>query len=157
MCNVVLMLRFADCVPILLHDPVRGVVGLAHAGWRGTVSGMSQAVVRTMVDQMGCCPKDIRAGVGPSIGPCCYEVGEDVAEAALDAFPDADGILKPKANGRWYLDLWAANRRQLASAGVVKVKVARICTACHTDEWFSHRAEQGKTGRLGALIGLSGG
>ena len=152
--NAVLMLRFADCVPILLYDPVRAVVGLAHAGWRGTMSGMSQAVVQTMVDEMGCRPEHIQAGVGPSIGPCCYEVGEDVAEAASSAFPGAKDVLQPKPNGRWHLDLWAANRRQLTGAGVRSIEVAGICTACHTDEWFSHRAEQGKTGRLGALIGL---
>lgn len=155
--NVVLMLRFADCVPILLYDPVRSVVGLAHAGWRGTVSGIADAVVQTMVHEMGCRLENIRAGIGPSIGPCCYEVGEDVAEAASSAFSDVDVLLESRPNGRWHLDLWAANRRQLAEAGVRSIEVAGICTACRTDEWFSHRAEQGKTGRLGAVIGLPGG
>jgi YfiH family protein len=152
--GVVLMLRFADCVPILLFDPIRRVVGLAHAGWRGTVAGMAGLAVQAMVNDMGCRPADILAGVGPSIGPCCYEVGQDVADAAFRAFPGADGLLAPCGNGRWHLDLWAANRHQLADAGVQDVQVAGICTACHTDEWFSHRAERGKTGRLGALIGL---
>ena len=155
--NVALMLRFADCVPILLCDPVRSVVGLAHAGWRGTVAGMAGAVVQAMVHEMGCRPEDIRAGIGPSIGPCCYEVGEEVAEAASSALAGASGLLESKPNGRWHLDLWAANRRQLAEAGVCSIEVAGICTACRTDEWFSHRAERGKTGRLGAVIGLSDG
>ena len=155
--NVALMLRFADCVPILLCDPVRSVVGLAHAGWRGTVAGMAGAAVQAMVHEMGCRPEDIRAGIGPSIGPCCYEVGEEVAEAASSALAGASGLLESKPNGRWHLDLWAANRRQLAEAGVCSIEVAGICTACRTDEWFSHRAERGKTGRLGAVIGLSDG
>jgi YfiH family protein len=152
--GVVLMLRFADCVPILLYDPVRRAAGLAHAGWRGTVSGMAGAAVRTMVEALGCRPRNILAGIGPSIGPCCYEVGADVTEAMSSAFPDIDGLFEPKDQGHGHLDLWAANRWQLAAAGVRNVEVAGICTACRTDEWFSHRAERGKTGRLGALIGL---
>ncbi len=152
--GVALMLRFADCVPILFYDPVRRVVGLAHAGWRGTVAGMAEATVRTMVNELGCRASDIRAGVGPSIGPCCYEVGDDVTEVVSRAFPDPTGLLEPKPNGRWYLDLWAANRRQLVDAGVRSIELASVCTACYTQEWFSHRAERGKTGRLGALIGL---
>lgn len=152
--DVVLMLRFADCVPVLFRDPIRRVVGLAHAGWRGTVGGMAGAAVQAMVDEFGCDPADILAGVGPSIGPCCYEVGPEVAEAVSSAFPDVAGLLEPRANGRWHLDLWAVNRRQLAAAGVQSIEVAGMCTACRTDEWFSHRAEQGKTGRLGALISL---
>jgi YfiH family protein len=152
--GVVLMLRFADCVPVLLFDPIQGVVGLAHAGWRGTVAGMARSAVQAMVNDLGCLPADILAGVGPSIGPCCYEVGREVVDATRRAFADVDGLLMPRANGRWHLDLWAANRRQLADAGVQHIEVAGICTACHTDEWFSHRAERGKTGRMGALIGL---
>jgi YfiH family protein len=152
--GVMLMLRFADCVPILLYDPVRRAAGLAHAGWRGTVANMAGAAVQTMVDELGCCSENLMAGIGPSIGPCCYEVGADVAEAASSAFPGADDLLEPRSNGRWHLDLWAVNRRQLTAAGVQRVEVAGVCTACRTDEWFSHRAERGRTGRLGALIGL---
>jgi hypothetical protein len=152
--GVTLMLRFADCVPILFYEPVQCVVGLAHAGWRGTVAGIAEATVRTMVDALGCCASDIRAGIGPSIGPCCYEIGDDVAAVVSRAFPDSTGLLERNSSGRWYFDLWAANRRQLLAAGVRIVELALICTACHTQEWFSHRAERGKTGRLGALIGL---
>jgi YfiH family protein len=152
--GVALMLRFADCVPILLYDPVRGAAGLAHAGWRGTASGMAGAAVQTMVEALGCRPSDLLAGIGPSIGPCCYEVDADVMEAVSSALPNADSLLEPRPNGRWHLDLWAANRWQLAAAGVQSIEVAGICTACRTDEWFSHRAERGRTGRLGALIGL---
>ena len=152
--GVYLMLRFADCVPVLFHDPVRRVVGLAHAGWRGTVACIARATVGWMVEAFGCRPADIRAGIGPSIGPCCYEVGDEVVGAAREAFPDAPYLLERQANGRWHFDLWAANRYQLATEGVKEMQVSGLCTSCRTDEWFSHRAEQGRTGRLGAVIGL---
>ena len=152
--GVLLMLRFADCVPILFCDPLRRVAGLAHAGWRGTVAGVARATVQAMESTFGCHPSDILAGIGPAIGPCCYAVGEDVVQAVHQAFPDASRLLRSQANGRWHLDLWAANRDQLTRAGVRQVEVAGVCTACHTEEWFSYRAERGKTGRWGALIGL---
>ena len=153
--GVVLMLRFADCTPIWLYDPIRRVVGLAHAGWRGTVAGTVRAAVEAMQSAFGSDPSDVLAGLGPSIGPCCYEVGADVAQGVREAFPRvAAQLLAPRANGKWHLDLWASNRHHLERAGVGHVEVAGMCTACHTDEWFSHRAEQGRTGRIGALIGL---
>jgi YfiH family protein len=152
--GVYLMLRFADCVPILFYDPVRRAVGLAHAGWRGTVARIARATVQRMVEAFGCRPADIRAGIGASIGPCCYEVGDEVVGAARAAFPDAPHLVEPQASGRWHFDLWAANRYQLAQAGLTCVEASGLCTACRTDEWFSHRAEKGRTGRLGAVIGL---
>jgi YfiH family protein len=152
--GVFLMLRFADCVPVMLFDPVQGAVGLVHAGWRGTVAGIARAAVLDMQTAFACRPADILAGIGPSIGPCCYEVGEDVAGVVQRAFPDFGDLLQARSSGRWHLDLWEANRRQLAQVGVCSVQVAEMCTACHTKEWFSHRAERGKTGRWGALIGL---
>jgi YfiH family protein len=153
--GVVLMLRFADCAPIWLYDPTRRAVGLAHAGWRGTVAGTAQAAVEAMQSAFGSDPSDILAGLGPAIGPCCYEVGGDVAQEVREAFPGvAAQFLAPRPNEKWHLDLWASNRHRLERAGVGQVEVAGICTACHTDEWYSHRAERGKTGRIGALIGL---
>ena len=157
--NVPLMLRFADCVPLFLYDPVMRAVGLAHAGWRGTVAGVGRATVEAMAESFGSRPGDLVAGVGPAIGVCCYEVGEDVAREVREAFPQDHppnevGLLARGPSGRWHLDLWAANRRQLEAAGVRQVEVAGTCTACHTEEWFSHRAENGRTGRWGAVIGL---
>jgi len=152
--GVYLMLRFADCVPLLFYDPACAVVGLAHAGWRGTVAQIGRATVETMTAAFGCKPGDIVAGIGPSIGPCCYEVGEDVAQAVWRAFPGEDGVLEPRPNGRWHFDLWTANQLQLEGAGVGTVQIAGVCTACQTDEWYSHRAERGRTGRWAALIGM---
>ncbi len=165
--GVYLSMRFADCAPILLHDPVRRVVGLAHAGWRGTVKNVAGAVVRTMVTDLGCSPASITAVIAPAIGPCCYRVGEEVIRAIRAAFtrqpvrpvqegsPDDDSLpLFSRHNGRYaYFDLWEANRQQLMAAGVGQTVVARLCTACHTDRFFSHRAEQGRTGRFGVIIG----
>jgi YfiH family protein len=154
--DVYLMLRFADCVPVLFYDPVRGTVGLAHAGWRGTVAGIARATAQRMVESFGGRPSDILVGIGPSIGPCCYEVGENVLEAAREAFPRAPQLVHRQENGSWHFDLWAANRYQLEQVGVTKVEVSGLCTAGRTDEWFSHRVERGRTGRLGAVMGLRG-
>lgn len=152
--EVTLYMRFADCVPILLHDPVKKVVGLAHAGWLGTVRGAASAAVRGMRERYGSEPRDIQAAIGPSIGVDHYEVGQDVIEQLEHVFGSEAQALIDERNHRTYLDLWAANRLQLQQAGVSQIEVAGICTACHLDDWYSHRAEKGKTGRFGALIAL---
>lgn len=146
-----LMQRFADCVPILLWHPVGRVVSVAHAGWRGTALGVAGRAVAAVAD-LGGEPAGLRAGIGPSIGPCCFEVGEDV----VDAFPDADGAHAPGPRGRPHLDLWELNRRQLVAAGVPaeNIEVAGLCTRCHPDVYFSHRALGYPAGRFGAAIGL---
>jgi YfiH family protein len=183
--GVFLSMRFADCAPILLHDPVRGAVGLAHAGWRGTVKNVAGAAVHTMVRELGCFPENITAVIGPAIGPCCYEVGEDVIQAVQMSFASGAGLegipgppspklggavqmsfasgtglegdvgrLFNRYNGRHaYFDLWEANRQQLIAAGVGRIVTSGICTACRTDQFFSHRAERGRTGRFGVVIG----
>lgn len=152
--EVTLFMRFADCVPVLLYDPVQAVVGMVHAGWLGTVRGASRAAVEAMVAEYGCRPADILAAIGPSIGVDHYEVGADVLAQVGVAFGAAETQLVQSRDGRTYLDLWAANRVQLRTAGIEQIEVSGICTACHTDDWFSHRAEKGKTGRFGALIAL---
>jgi YfiH family protein len=150
-----LSMRFADCVPILFYDPVQGAIGMAHAGWRGTVRGVASNTVRAMVEAFGCRPQHIQAGIGPSIGPECYQVGEEVVTAVQTYFGTLDGVVRrDPADGTAYLDLWAANRLDLERAGVEQIEVAAICTASHTDEFFSHRAEQGRTGRFGAVMTL---
>jgi YfiH family protein len=157
--GVYLSMRFADCAPILLHDPVRRAVGLAHAGWRGTLKNVAGSTVKTMVSELGCSADNIMAVVGPAIGPCCYQVGEDVIRAAEAVFPSGSvsgtgaSLFNRRNGGRAYFDLWEANRQQLKAAGVGRVAIAGLCTACHTDQFFSHRAERGKTGRFGVVIG----
>jgi YfiH family protein len=152
--GVTVMMRFADCVPIFLHDPVRKIVGIAHAGWIGTVKGTARYAVEAMQEHFGSMLKDIRAGIGPSIGPDHYEVGAKVAEQVRQAFWEDATQLLPEDGKRVKFDLWAANKLILEKAGVNQVEVANVCTACHTDDWYSHRAEKGHTGRFGAIIAL---
>jgi len=153
--DVALVMRYADCTPLMYHDPVQGVVGAAHAGWRGTVTGAASSVVHTMVDAYGCKPRDIQVGIGPSIGPDRYQVGEEVVQAVVDYYGTTDSLIRrDPADGTAYLDLWAANTLDLQRAGVEQIEVAGICTATRTDEFYSHRAEKGRTGRFGTVIAL---
>ena len=154
--GVPLMLRFADCVPLLLYDPVHRAIGLAHAGWRGTVEGLARKVVLAMAEAFGSRPRDLVVGLGPAIGPCCYSVGEEVARAVRAALPDGGSLLRCQGDGTLHFDLWEANRWELAEQGVEQIEVAGLCTACHVDEFFSHRAERGETGRFGVILGLRG-
>lgn len=150
-----LAMRFADCTPLLFYDPFQGVIGIAHAGWRGTVQGVASNTVRTMAQAYGCSPANIQVGIGPSIGPNRYQVGEEVVAAVLARFGTTDGLIRrDPADGSAYLNLWEANRLDVQRAGVEQVEVAGICTAEHTDEFFSHRAEKGRTGRFGAVLSL---
>lgn len=151
--GVALLFRFADCVPILLFDPVRRAVGLAHAGWRGLGQGVVAAAVAALVRQVGSLPGDLWAGLGPAIGPCCYEVGPEVAATVLRACPEGARVVHER-DGALQLDLPGAVRAQLLAAGVGRVEMAGICTACRNDEWFSHRAEHGRTGRFGVVAML---
>lgn len=150
--GVPLMMRFGDCAPVLLFDPVQRAIGMAHAGWRGVVAGVVEASIGTMAKRLGSDPARIWAGIGPTIGPCCYEVGTDVArkmEAAC--LPGTDVI--HRVDGRLHADLPAAVKAQLHAAGVERIEDASLCTACRVDEFFSHRAENGHTGRFGVVIG----
>lgn len=152
--RVTLFMRFGDCVPILLFDPVRKVVGLAHAGWIGTVNGMAGAVVDRMRQAFSSDPQNLLAVIGPSIGAHHYEVGPEVVDHVRAFFScEADDLL-PKEDERVHFDLWAANRLLLEKAGVHQIEVAGLCTACNPGDWYSHRGEGGITGRFGALIAL---
>jgi hypothetical protein len=150
-----LTMRFADCVPILFHDPVRRAVGICHAGWRGTVRQVATNTLRAMQDAYGTTPGDVHVGIGPSIGPAHYQVGAEVVQAVKDAFGTTDGLVRLALDGSAYLDLWVTNRLALERAGVRDIQVAGICTATRTDEFYSHRAEKGKTGRFCAVIALA--
>lgn len=157
--DLVLWTSYADCVPLLFYDPVAQAVGAAHAGWKGTVDNIAGAVVETMRAAFGSDPADLIAVIGPSIGPCCYEVAEPVIGAASDAFGAAAAseiLLRPPGNERPHFDLWAANVHWLEQAGVHDHNIVRtrICTACNVDRFFSHRRENGQTGRGAGVIGL---
>ncbi len=152
--GVRLFMRFADCVPVLLYDPARRVVGLVHAGWMGTVKKIARAAVETMRARYRSDPGDILAAIGPSIGPDHYTIGPDVEAQVRSAFGLAAKDLLRKPESEVKFDLWAANWMILEEAGVRQVEGSGLCTACHVEDWFSHRAEHGKTGRFGVMIGL---
>ncbi len=153
--GVSLFMRFADCVPIFLYDPIRRVVGLVHAGWAGTVNKIARETIHTMKTRYGCQPKHIIAAIGPSTGPDHYTIGPDVEIQVQAAFGEGSKSLLQKNDHAVQFDLWTANRMILEEAGICQIEIARICTACHLDDWYSHRGERGKTGRFGALIGLN--
>jgi YfiH family protein len=152
--QVTLFMRFADCTPILLHDSQKQVVGIVHSGWLGTVRGAARSAVDAMQERYHTNPADILAAIGPAIGPDHYEIGEDVISQVKESFgEDAESLLE-KHGESIHFNLWKANRLLLERSGVPQIETAGICTACNTEDWFSHRAEKGKTGRFGALIAL---
>ncbi len=153
--GVLLMLKFADCVPVILWDPVLRVVGLIHAGWRGTVLGTPAAALELMSERYGTHPSDVLAGIGPSIGPCCYQVGTEVVAAAGREFGGANVLLQDPS-GDFRFDLWSANAETLMRAGVAaeNIETAGLCTRCRPDLFFSHRASGGLTGRFAAVAGF---
>lgn len=152
--NVTLFMRFADCVPILLYDPVKKVIGIAHAGWQGTCQKIAAAAVEKMNERYGSSTSDILAGIGPSICQSCYEVGSEVHGRYKEKFGgDAEAFFH-REESRLYLDLWQANQFVLRKAGVGAIEVAGICTACNLEDWYSHRAEGGVTGRFGVLMAI---
>ena len=153
--DVTLFMRFADCVPIVLFDPIKRVIGLVHSGWVGTVKKISAAAIKKMETEYQCRPENILAGIGPSIGPDHYEIGADVVEKVSETFgPDAKEVLINR-DERKFLDLWTLNQLILTQAGVKSIELARISTAGDLDRWYSHRWEHGKTGRFAALITLA--
>lgn len=155
--DVTLVMRFGDCVPVMVVDPVKRVIAAYHAGWPGTVKKIGKNVIRTMTAIYGSDPEDLVAAIGPSIGPCHFEVQEDVASQLRTAYADeADLIERRDSEGRIFFDLWEANRITLEKCGVGTVDIAKVCTVCHRDDWFSHRGDAGKTGRFGILLSLKG-
>lgn len=150
--GLALFMRFADCTPVLLVDPTRRAVALAHAGWRGTLAGAAARAVQALGETFGSRPEDLRAAIGPAIGPCCYAVGPAVLDPARALYGDDPALIIPYGQVT-HFNLWEANRRQLAAAGVCAIEVAGVCTACHHDTYFSHRADHGRTGRCGVFIG----
>lgn len=151
--GICLVTQAADCVPILFYDPITNAIGAAHAGWKGTVAKIPAEVVKSMIDEFGANPNDLLVGIGPSIGSCCYEVGEEVVSMVNETFGSIDGlILKNEKFIKPVFDLWEANRRTLVEVGVKseKIEIAGICTKCNNHLFFSARA--GDLGRFGAGI-----
>lgn len=148
--DVPLLLFYADCVPVLLADPVTGAIGLAHAGWRGTAAQIAKKTVRAMIEAFGVNPDNLLAAIGPSIGSCCYEV-DDVVR---DRMPGYEACFAGKCDGKYLLDLWQVNRQQLLEAGIIpsNISTAGVCTNHNPELFFSYRYENGKTGRMGVCL-----
>ena len=152
--EVTLIMRFADCVPLLFHDPIKKVVGIVHAGWQGTLLRIGAEAVNAIEDRYGSLAADLRVGLGPSICGKCYQVGEEVRQQFLKAWGDeADQFFAVQDNGL-NLDLWGANEWVLRQAGVKHIENSGYCTAENLDAWYSYRKERGITGRFAVVIAL---
>lgn len=138
--GITLTTKHADCVPLYAYDPLEGVIGLAHAGWRGTVNGMAASLIEAMVENYGCDPKNIKAAVGPAIGRCHFEVSEDVADEFRSKMPwSNDHIDKGIKAGKYMIDLKGINARLLGMQGVTDIFVSPVCTYCNAEECWSYR------------------
>jgi YfiH family protein len=166
--DYLLGIQTADCVPVLVVDPILRAVAAFHAGWRGTVARIVERGVSRMTQEYGSRPEHLMAAVGPSIGSCCYSVGEEVHEAFRGSFSYAEelfeqrrGLSAKDAEQKLYLNLWEANRRQLLRAGVPdeRITVVGECSGCaglpDYRKYFSHRCESGFTGRMMSVIGIT--
>lgn len=158
--GIALVTYYADCVPLLFLDPVHQAIGLAHSGWRGTVQRMGQRMTEAMAEAFGSRPGELIAAIGPSICQECYEVGEEVAEQFLQLFDGSEScgriVKQGKAEGKYQLDLWLANKLILEEAGIPQssISVTDICT-CHNSSYlFSHRGSGGHRGNLGVFLML---
>ena len=153
--GVALTIFSADCTPILFYDPVAKAIGGAHAGWRGTAAGIAKNTVETMVREFGSDPKNIRAAVGPCIGPCCFETHSDVPEAMEAALgPSAWTAIEKLEGGKFRVDLKALNALWLREAGVRDISICPDCTACRPDRYWSHRIVGNQRGSMANIIML---
>ena len=141
--GVVLCTQYADCVPLFFVDPVRKVVATSHAGWKGTAARIGRITVDRMARDYGCRPEDILAGIGPSIGACCFEVDEPVA-SVFAAMGEGAGCIRERGAGKYDVDIEPEH-----------ISVAGLCTRCHPDIFWSHRAAGALRGSLAAFIAIA--
>ncbi|AGB40790.1 uncharacterized protein, YfiH family [Halobacteroides halobius DSM 5150] len=154
--GVLLTSYYADCTPIFLLDPVLEIVGLVHAGWKGTVKKITQQTVLKMKEVYGSKVNNLLVAIGPSIGKCCYKVDEHVLNHLQEQFDDWKVLVKQINAKEWWLDLSLANRVQLEELGVNPKNIidSDLCTACNSDLFYSYRRDNGETGRMASLIKL---
>jgi YfiH family protein len=152
--KIPLVTVYADCLPIFLLDPVKKIIALAHAGWRGTVLKIGKKVVKRMIETFQTNPKDCLAAIGPSIGKCCYEVDEDVINKFNKNFTNIDSFVFSKENNKYMLDLWQANKVSLEEIGLLEknITISNLCTMCNRELLFSYRGDGGITGRMAAIM-----
>lgn len=151
--GVTLVVYCADCVPLYFVDPVHKAIGLAHAGWRGTAAGMAREMIQTMIREFGSQPKDLIVAIGPSIGPDHFEVDPPCAQEFLK-LPESERFVRDDGNGKFHVDLWECNRQFMLAEGIPEdhISVGGMCTVCHSDLLFSHRATGGQRGGMAAFL-----
>ena len=159
--GVPILIMVADCLPVFFYDPMHKAIGLAHAGWKGTVHHVAAKTLLAMGNSFGTKPEEVRVVLGPCIGPCCYEVGQDVMREFVDVFPWANEVLERSSAAHWKLNLSQANAKQLLEIGVTRENLiqSELCTVQNINLFYSHRAEashRGATGRIGAYMMLKG-
>lgn len=149
--NVTLTSTHGDCIPLYAADPVKGVIGLAHAGWRGTADGIAAVLMKTMIQSYGCDPADILTVVGPGIGKCCFEVSEDVAQQFADKIPWSEAFIeKAAAEGKYMIDLKGINAEFFRLFGAGRTEVSPVCTYEDENCWSYRR--NGTANRMLAYI-----
>lgn len=154
--GLTLVTHYADCVPLFFYASKYGMIGMAHAGWRGTVGEIARKMIEIWHNQHHIPLEEIEVGIGPSIGACCFEVGKEVAQIFIDKFGKIDFIIQDLYNEKYHIDLWACNEKVLVDAGIKQEQIvkAEMCTCCQSDLFYSHRKTKGKRGTLGAFMYL---
>ena len=148
--GICLCVQTADCVPILLFDPIKNVIAAVHAGWRGTVKKIAEIAVQKMTQNYGSSPENIIAAIGPSISPAIYEVGNEVVEEVKKSIPNAEIVLHLNGSGKYHLNLWEANRQVLLQNGLQpnNIEILGECSFSETEKYYSARKEGIETGRM---------
>lgn len=153
--DIMINIHIADCVPITLYDHKANIGALVHSGWKGTAKEICIKTIDYMIKELSCSQDTIIAGIGPSIDPCCFQIGADTAKELESRFPYSSNVIK-RQNGHIYGDLKQANREQLLRCGIKDeyIELSTICTSCSNKSFYSYRADSGKTGRFGAFLTL---
>jgi len=154
--GIPLITFYADCVPLFFLDKQNKAIAVVHSGWKGTVLKIGAKTIRQMTEVYGTKPGDCLVGIGPSIGPECFEVGQEVADQFAEGFGTRPHIIRPLGNGKYTVDLWAANKLMLMEMGVPEnnVTISGLCTKCREDMFFSYRRDKGRTGSMSAIMEL---
>ena len=155
--GICLCVQTADCVPILLFDPIKNVIAAVHAGWRGTVKKIAEIAVQKMIQNYGSSPENIIAAIGPSISPDIYEVGDEVVDEVKKSIPNAEIVLLQNISGKFQLNLWEANRQVLLENGLQPKNIGILgeCSFSETEKYYSARKEGIETGRMVSGIMLA--
>ena len=156
--HILLMVKTADCVPVLIADSKTGAFAAVHAGWRGTSQSIVLSAIKQLQSEYGARAKDLRAAIGPAANSCCYEVGREVIDQFTERFPESGHLFTATREGHARIDLQAANRDQLVSADVSpeRIHIASLCTMDRNDLFFSYRREKSVHGRVGRLMSVIG-